>query len=85
MLPLLRLKDNLFYGWVVVTAFLIIAATIYGIRISFGVFFKSIESEFDLTRAATSAIFSTNLVLAVFVAVLGGITNQLLSSRSKES
>ncbi len=64
MLSPLRFKDKLFYGWVVVAAFLVIGITLYGIHFSYGVFFKSIESEFSLTRAATSAILSANLLLA---------------------
>jgi len=54
----------LFYGWVVVAIFLVTGITLYGIHFSFGVFFKSIESEFALTRAATSAILSANMLLA---------------------
>ena len=64
MLSPLGLKDKLFYGWVVVIAFFIIGITLYGIHFSFGVFFKSIEGEFNLTRAATSAIMSANMLLA---------------------
>ena len=55
---------GLFYGWVVVAIFLVTGITLYGIHFSFGVFFKSIESEFALTRAATSAILSANMLLA---------------------
>ncbi len=72
MLLLFRVKDRLFYGWVVVTACLIIGTLIAGTRFSFGVFFKSIESEFDLTRAVTSAVFSAYMVLCCVFAVLGG-------------
>ena len=68
----MRLKNRLFYGWVVVTALLIINTTIYGVDFSFGVFFKSIESEFDLTRAATSGVFSIYMVLGIAFAILGG-------------
>jgi len=57
-------RDKLFYGWVVVIAFFIIGITLYGIHFSFGIFFKSIEGEFNLTRAATSAILSANMLLA---------------------
>ncbi len=64
MLSPLRFKDKLFYGWVVVAVFLVIGITLYGIHFSFGIFFKSIESEFSLTRAATSTILSANLLLA---------------------
>ena len=72
LLSLLRLKDKLFYGWVVIVAFFIIGITLYGIQFSFGVFFKSIESEFNLTRTATSAISSANLLLAGGCAFLAG-------------
>jgi len=43
-----------------------------GIRLTFGVFFKSIESQFSLTRAITSAIFSTTMLIGAAVAVLAG-------------
>ena len=70
---MLRLfKDKLFYGWVVTVAFFLIGTTTWGIRLSFGVFFKSLESEFDLTRAATSSIFSVYMVLGSLFAILGG-------------
>jgi len=59
-----RLTDRIFYGWVVVAVFLVIGIMLYGIHFSFGVFFKSIEAEFNLTRTATSAILSANLLLA---------------------
>lgn len=72
MLTSSRLKDKLFYGWVVVIAFWVIGVTFYGIHFSFGVFFKSIESEFGLTRAATSAILSVNMLLAGICSFFAG-------------
>jgi len=72
LLSFLRVKEKLFYGWVVVVAFLVIGTFIFGTRFSFGVFFKSIEGEFDLTRAATSGVLSTYLVLGCAFAILGG-------------
>jgi MFS family permease len=57
-------KDAVFYGWVVVVSFLLVGITLYGIHFSFGIFFKSIQSEFSLTRTVTSAIASANLLLA---------------------
>jgi len=72
LLSLLRFKDKFFYGWVVVVAGLIIGLISLGVRYSFGVFFKSIESEFGLTRAATSGIFSVYMVLSGVIAILGG-------------
>jgi len=69
---LFGLKDKVFYGWVVVTAFFVIGITLYGIHFSFGVFFKSIEGEFNLTRAATSAILSANMLLAGIFSFFAG-------------
>ena len=63
MLSFSELKEKLFYGWVVVIVFLVVGITLYGIEFSFGVFFKSIESTFSLTRAETSAISSVNMLL----------------------
>ncbi len=62
----------MFYGWVVVIVFLVIGTTLYGIHFSFGLFFKSIEAEFDLTRAATSTILSVNMLLAALCSILAG-------------
>ena len=72
MLSPSRIQNKLFYGWVVLTACLIIGTLIFGTRYSFGVFFKSIESEFDLTRAETSGVFSAYMVLCCVFAIIGG-------------
>lgn len=42
------------------------------VRNSFGLFFTSIENQFGLTRAETSAFFSIFSILAAFFTVLGG-------------
>ncbi|MDP7416042.1 MAG: MFS transporter [Dehalococcoidales bacterium] len=65
-------KDRLFYGWVVGATFFIAGTAIWGIRYTFGVFFKSIEGEFGLTRAATSSIFSAQMVLGMVFTIVGG-------------
>jgi len=57
---------------VVVAAFLIFGGISYGTRFSFGVFFKSLEDEFNLTRVATSGIFSTYALLCPIFALLCG-------------
>jgi len=57
---------------VLVATFFIIGIPVWGIRLSFGVFFKSIETEFNLSRAATSTIFSAYMVLGCVFAPLGG-------------
>ena len=65
-------KDRLFYGWVVVAVCFVLSAVIFGTRYSFGVFFKSLERDFELTRAATSGVFSAYMVICCAFAVLGG-------------
>lgn len=71
---LLSQRDKLFYGWVLVIAFLIIGTILYGTIQSFGVFFKSIESAFYLTRTTTSAVVSINMTLAGIAALVTGWT-----------
>jgi MFS family permease len=53
-------------------AIFVINATIMGTSFSFGVFFKSLEAEFSLSRATTSSIFSAYLALSVVFSLLGG-------------
>jgi MFS family permease len=65
-------KPGFFYGWVVAVAGCFISLATLGTRYCFGIFFKSFEYEFELSRTATSAIFSTYMVLAGVIAVLGG-------------
>jgi MFS family permease len=57
---------------VVTGAGFLIAVVGLGTRYSFGVFFKSIESDFALTRGATSGVFSIYMLLCCVFAVLGG-------------
>lgn len=81
MLSPFKYKDKLFYDWVVVATFFIVGMAIWGIRFSYGIFFKSLESEFDLNRAATSSIFSVHMILgmvALLVALARQETNRTL-------
>jgi len=69
---LFGVRDRVFYGWVVVAACFLLTTVVFGVRYSFGVFFKSLENYFELTRTATSGIFSVYMVLCCAVAMLGG-------------
>lgn len=66
------LKGKVFYGWVIVASCLIIAAVMLGVRHSFGVFFKPLVSEFELSRLATSSINSLLMVFSAVFAFVGG-------------
>ena len=67
-----KLKQTLNYGWIILAICLIVIAVSYGIRLSFGVFFKSLEQEFSWSRALTSSVFSVYALLGCVFAVLGG-------------
>ena len=66
------LENRIFYGWIIVAAALISVAVLIGIRFSFGIFFKSLEAEFGLTRAALSGVYSAYTLIAAVVAIVGG-------------
>ena len=65
-------KEKLFYGWIIVFFSGFITLILSGTRFSFGIFFKPLANEFDLTRAATSSLFSVYMVLCAFVTMAGG-------------
>jgi len=67
-----KTNGRLFYGWIVVATSFVIFALILGSRYCFGVFFKSIGNEFDMTRMATSSIFSIYMMLCPVFAMIGG-------------
>ena len=66
------IKDKEFNGWVVVAELVIILAVFLGVRNSFGVFLKSIENEFHLSRGATSGFFSVYMAISCFFTFIGG-------------
>jgi MFS family permease len=72
LLKTLKLEGKPFYGWVIVAVFFIICVILVGSSLSFGVFFKSIESEFEISRATTSGILSVYMVLGAAFSILGG-------------
>ena len=72
MKPFGTIKNRVFYGWFVIADLLLIVSIIFGVRFCYGVFFKSIAAEFQLSRLTTSAIFSTYMVIGCIFAILGG-------------
>jgi len=65
-------KALFYYGWVVIGAGLVMAVLGLGIRYSYGVFIKSLEADFAITRGTASTIFSLHMILCSFLAVAGG-------------
>jgi MFS transporter, OFA family, oxalate/formate antiporter len=67
-----RSKDSESGNWTEVGKLFIIIAAVMAVRNSYGVFFTSIENQFQLSRGATSAIFSVFMGMAAFFTILGG-------------
>ncbi len=67
-----KASSRFFYGWVIVIAMLVASAVLLGTRQSYGVFFKSIQDDFQLSRAETSGVFSAYMAFSAVCAVLGG-------------
>jgi len=62
----MRVGNRVFYGWVIVAAAAAIYAIAGGVTVSFGVFLKPVEEQFDWSRTATVMAF------ALFVLSTGG-------------
>ena len=56
----------------IVIAFFFVYIMMMGINSSFGVFFKSLENAFNLSRATTSAVYSGRMALGCIFSLLGG-------------
>jgi MFS transporter, OFA family, oxalate/formate antiporter len=67
-----KIKSSLHSVWLILAAAFFIHMAMYSTRHAFGVFFKSFEGEFDLTRAMTSSIFSLHMILCAVFSLLGG-------------
>ncbi len=65
-------KGRFYYGWVILAVCLFLVTVSYGIRFSFGVFFKSLEQDFGWTRAVTSGVFSVYMLIGSLFAILAG-------------
>ena len=70
-------EPGLFYGYVVVACAFFCMMIIFGLYVTFGVFFKPILSEFGWTRAATSGAFSLSMIVHGFLGIfMGGINDR---------
>jgi OFA family oxalate/formate antiporter-like MFS transporter len=67
-----KIQIKFYYGWIIVAIIAITGLAVMGGRHSFGVFFKPLASEFDLSRATTSSLFSTYMILCAIFSIVGG-------------
>jgi len=74
-------NPGLFYGYnVVIAAFLIMLLT-YGVRTSFGVFFKPMETEFEWSRALISGAVTLSMIVQGLWGIFMGRVNDKIGSR----
>lgn len=74
-------KSRFFYGYVVVGAAFLVMLLAYGMRTSFGVFFKPMSTEFDWSRAFTSGAVTVSLLIQGLWGIFMGRINDKIGSR----
>lgn len=70
--PPTRQRPTRYYGWVIVGICCLILAVVFGIRLSFGVFFVALVSEFGWSHADTASIFSISMIVFAGTSTLAG-------------
>jgi MFS family permease len=74
-------ETRFFYGYIIVAASTLIILLTYGVRTSFGVFFKPMINEFYWTRALTSGAVTLSMVMQGLWGILMGRLNDKFGSR----
>lgn len=72
-------RPGFFYGWVIVLVSFLIIAFVFGVRLSFGIFFDTLtrDSDFGWSRADTAGVFSvTMLVFAATSTSIGWLLDR---------
>ncbi len=65
-------RSKFFYGYIVVLAAFGIWMTVWGTAMTYGIFFKSLLSEFDWTRATTAGAHSISALVAGLLGIVAG-------------
>ncbi|MFC1995432.1 MFS transporter [Chloroflexota bacterium] len=74
-------KPKFFYGYIIVIVAFVIVMVMWGIRYSFGVFFKPVSTEFGWARAEFSGAYSISMILFGLLSIGMGRLNDWLGPR----
>lgn len=74
--------QRFYYGWVILAACLVVVVISSGIRFSFGVFFKPLSNDFNISRTVTSEIFSVYMALSSLSMIFAGFALDKYKPRS---
>ena len=70
-------KYGFYYGYIIVIAIFITMVFAFGSNFAFGVFFKPVQDEFNLTRAMTAGAFSLCMIVqGIIGTVMGCLTDR---------
>jgi MFS family permease len=76
-----KTRSALYYGYNVVAVAFLIMLLAYGVRTSFGVFFKPMLEEFDWTRAFTSGAVTLSMIVQGVWGIYMGRVNDRIGGR----
>ncbi len=73
MFSVFRIRQRIFYGWIIIAAVIASSFIMMGVNSSFGVYFKNLGETYSLTRASISTIISVRMVFNAVAAILAGL------------
>jgi MFS family permease len=76
-----KTEPRIFYGYFVVLSAFLVMLLAYGVRTSFGVFFKPMSAEFEWSRALTSGAVTLSMLAQGVWGILMGRVNDRIGSR----